>query len=64
MDERDELLTMDEAARLMGVGRSTAYRLKDEGSLRVVQPRGLKRKLRVRRSEVERWLREEWVAAN
>ncbi len=50
------LLKAEEAARLLNLGRSTVFAMLASGELRAVR-RG--RAVRVERSELERWIREQ-----
>lgn len=53
-DER-MVLTVEETARLLGIGRSLAWRLVSEGELPSVR---LGRRVRVPRGELEGWLQQ------
>ncbi|MBN8689986.1 MAG: helix-turn-helix domain-containing protein [Armatimonadetes bacterium] len=49
------LLTIEEAAHLLGIGRTTAYTLVKEGEWRTLK---IGRLRRISRSELDRWIQQ------
>ena len=56
-EELKPLLNFDEVAELLGCGRNTVYKLRDEGLLKATRPKGMRAYL-VERTEIQRILAE------
>ena len=53
---QSELLTLEEAAALLGYSRQTVWRLRDLGLLRTVTPEGMPRCVRISRKEIQAFI--------
>lgn len=60
MEEREDLVTVDEASRILGVGRHTLYRLLGEGWPGTPTARKVGRRRRYDLRELIAWLRRKW----
>lgn len=60
--EPSDFLTVKQTAELLGMSPRSVYLHIKKGTLRAVMPRGFERGYRVMKQEVDRWMKEEWVA--
>lgn len=60
--EPKEWLTVKQTAELLGMSERSVYEAVERGSLRAIVRRGYSKGYRINRQEVDRWMKEEWVA--
>lgn len=57
-----DYLTVKQTAELLGISERSVYKAVERGELRAIVRRGYVKGYRIAKQEVDRWLKEEWVA--